>query len=40
MQHRELKKYLEFTVNKKQDKMKKTKNFAYESTGIFKKFYY
>ena len=40
MQHQELKKYLEFTVNKKPDKMKKQKIFAYEPTGNFLKFYY
>ena len=28
MQHHELKKYLEFTVNKKPDKIKKHKNFC------------
>ena len=35
MQHHELKKYLEFNVNKKPDKMEKHKKiFAYEPTGI------
>ena len=37
MQHHELKKYLEFTVNKKPDKWKIIKIFAHEPTGIKKK---
>ena len=37
MQHHELKKYLEFTINKKPVKWKTIKNFAHEPTGIFKK---
>ena len=40
MQHNELKKYLEFTVNKKPDKMKNHKKFAYETTKNFFKLYY
>ena len=40
MQHHELKKYLEFIVNKKPDKMKKHKVFAYEPTRNFFKFNY
>ena len=35
MQYHELKKYLEFTVNKKPDKWKNIKNFAHEPNGIF-----
>ena len=37
MQHHELEKYLEFTVNKKPDKWKNINIFAHEPTGIFKK---
>ena len=37
MQHHELKKYLEFTVNKKPDKMKKNKKFC---IGTDRKFFY
>ena len=36
MQHHLLNKYLEFTVNKKPDKMKKQKNFADEHRKFFK----
>ena len=37
MQHHELKKYLEFTVNKKPDKMKKHKNFCIQTDRKFLK---
>ena len=37
MQHHELNKYLEFTVNKKPDKWKNIKKFAHEPTGNLKK---
>ena len=41
MQQHKLKKYLEFTVNKKPDNMKKNiKIFANELNGNFLKFYY
>ena len=35
MQHHDLKKYLEFTVNKKSDKMKKHKNFCIRTNRKF-----
>ena len=37
MQHHQLKKYLEFTVNKKPDKMKKHKNFCTRTDRNFLK---
>ena len=37
MQHHELKKYLEFTLNKKSDKMKKNKKNFCKRTRNFKK---